>query len=183
MMDSPTAENLATRLAAGDAAAFEALFQAHFDRLRRYAYRFVSSWDDAEDIVHDVFLRVWDRRTELAGVGDFTAYLYTATRHQAVNRLRRRRVEDRWRGREERVASDDPSTALADSDSDSTTLAAALQAAIDELPPRQREVMLLRWRQRSYDEIGRALGISPKTVGIHLGRAFEYLRGRLPKLL
>lgn len=174
-----------SRIAAGDTTAFEAVFEAYYEPLRRFAQRLLDSREEAEDTVHDVFLRIWDRRAELAAVDDIGSYLYTSTRHTAINRLRRRRVEAQSRERltlaAEREEAGLPAEAeqlLADRE-----LAAALQQAIDALPPRQREVILLRWRQHSYDEIAKQLGISPKTVAAHLARALEHLRTTLPHLL
>ena len=61
--------------------------------------------------------------------------------------------------------------------------AAAIQRAVETLPRRQREVLLLRWqRQASYDEIAQTLGISPKTVAIHVGRAIQHLREMLAQV-
>lgn len=58
------------------------------------------------------------------------------------------------------------------------------RAQVDALPRRQREVILLRWHQQaSYDEIAKTLGISPKTVAIHLGHAFQRLRALLAQTL
>jgi RNA polymerase sigma-70 factor (ECF subfamily) len=58
--------------------------------------------------------------------------------------------------------------------------AAAIQRAVDSLPPRQREILQLRWqRQASYDKIAQALGISPKTVAVHISRALQHLREML----
>ncbi|MFZ5624128.1 MAG: sigma factor, partial [Gemmatimonadota bacterium] len=47
------------------AAAVERLFESHAERLRRYVFRYVRSWEVAQDLVHDLFLRLWDRREDL----------------------------------------------------------------------------------------------------------------------
>jgi RNA polymerase sigma-70 factor (ECF subfamily) len=61
--------------------------------------------------------------------------------------------------------------------------AAAIERAVDALSRRQREVLLLRWHQQaSYDEIAETLGISPKTVAIHVGRAIQRLRELLAQV-
>jgi RNA polymerase sigma-70 factor (ECF subfamily) len=62
-------------------------------------------------------------------------------------------------------------------------MATTIQRAVEALPRRQREVLLLRWQQQaSYDEIAETLGISPKTVAVHLGRALERLRELLAQV-
>src|SRR5690242_392109 len=82
------------------AAAFDRLFEAYFDRLRRFAYRYLRSWEEAEDVVHDVFVRLWARHDQLSSIADIEAYLYTATRNRAMSRLKHLALTDRWRAHE-----------------------------------------------------------------------------------
>lgn len=134
-------------------------------------------------MVHDVFLRLWVGRGELSSITDPSAYLYTASRNRCVSRLKHLSHENRFRTAESTRQHDTsgepltPERALARGE-----IAAALQRALDELTPRQREAILLQWRGRTYDEIGAALGISPKTVSVHLSRAFETMRELLAPL-
>lgn len=73
---------------------------------------------------------------------------------------------------EDRAQARDPDQELTDRET-----AAAIHQAVGTLPPRQRQVLLLRWQQQaSYDEIAASLGISAKTVAVHLGRAIQRLR-------
>jgi len=163
------------------AIAFRRLFEAHFDELYRFAYRYVQSAETAKDLVHEAFLRLWRQRLQVE-LGGPTArsYLYTIVRYQALDHLRRRRVEERWRREYVTPLVTEQGAALAaDPDQEFTAreTAAAIQQAVDALPPRQRQVLLLRWQQQaSYDEIAETLGISPKTVAIHIGRAIQRLR-------
>lgn len=171
-------------LAAGKRRAFESLFADWADRLVRYVHRYVGSREEAEDLVQDLFLRLWDRRAEFRRVGDLEAYLYTCARNRAVTHLRRRRVEAEWRTRvvdaetADAPAVPDPAAPLA-----AAELTAALQRAIDGLPRRQREVMLRYWRGERNVDIAAALGISPKTIGVHVNRAFKQLRDVLLRVL
>jgi RNA polymerase sigma-70 factor, ECF subfamily len=163
------------------AIAFRRLFELRFEELYRFAYHYVRSAETAKDLVHEAFLRLWRQRSQVE-LGGPTArsYLYTIVRYQALDHLRRRRVEERWRLEYATPLMTDQGTALAaDPDQEFTAreTAAAIQQAVDALPPRQRQVLLLRWQQQaSYDEIAETLGISPKTVAIHVGRAIQRLR-------
>lgn len=171
-------------LAAGEPRAYDELFGSYADRLLRYVRRYVLSTEAAEDVVQDLFLSVWDRRRELNQVRDLESYLYNAARNRALSHLRRRRVEAQWREREGKAAeaepmnSPDPMQPMA-----AAEMAAALQRAIDALPGRQREVMLRFWRGERNVEIAVALGISPKTIGVHLDRALRKLRELVPRFL
>ena len=166
---------------ASEAKAFRRLFELHFEELYRFAYRYVRSAETAKDLVQEAFLRLWRQRSQVDLDGPTArSYLYTIVRYQALDHLRRRRVEERWQRDYVAPHVTDQGAALAlDPDQEFTAreTAAAIQQAVDALPLRQRQVLLLRWQQQaSYDEIAETLGISPKTVAIHVGRAIQRLR-------
>lgn len=179
----------AARLAAGDAAAFEMLFARYFNRLRRYAYGYTRVWVEAEDLVHDVFLRLWHRRRWLGQVRALDAYVYRVTRNLSLNHVRRRAIEERWRvgeatGRAAACVEHTARPTVAEQELAAGERVAAIVRALDTLPPRQREVMLLRWRDgRSQEEIATRLGISKNTLEIHVTRAHKRLRKLLAGLL
>ena len=169
------------------ALAFRRLFELHFDELYRFGYRYVQSAETAKDLVQEAFLRLWRQRSQVELGGPAArSYLYTIVRYQALDHLRRRRVEDRWRREYGAPLVSDRGAALAaDPDQEFTgrEIAAAIQQAVDALPRRQRQVLLLRWQQQaSYDKIAETLGISPKTVAIHVGRAIQSLREMLAQV-
>lgn len=162
-------------------AAFQRLFELHFAELYRFAYRYVRLEESAKDLVGEAFLRLWRQREQVdLGGPAARSYLYTIVRYQALDHLRRRRVEERWRREYATPLVTQEGAALAaDPDQEFTAreTAAAVQQAVEGLPQRQRQVLLLRWqKQASYDEIAETLGISPKTVAIHIGRAIQRLR-------
>jgi RNA polymerase sigma-70 factor (family 1) len=173
------------QLAAGDAAAFKHLFDTYFDRLYRYAYRYLQSAEESQDLVHDVFLQIWRQRRRVGLEPDLRAYLYTTTRNQALNRLKHRKVEHRFLERRAAAIAAEAglgATPSLESELENLERSAALQRAIDTLPRRQREVLQLRWQSHlSYAEVAALLNISPKTVAIHVARAFEHLRQVLPR--
>jgi RNA polymerase sigma-70 factor, ECF subfamily len=169
------------------AAAFRRLFERHFAELYQFAYRYVRAEDTAQDLVHEAFLRLWRQREQVdLGGPAARSYLYTVVRYQALDHLRHRRVEERWRQEyaapsvleQNAVLAPDPDQELA-----AREIVAAVRHAVDALPLRQRQVIHLRWHQQaSYDQIAEALGISPRTVAIHIGRAIQRLREALTQL-
>ncbi len=156
------------------------LFQLHYAGLCRFAYRCVRSRAVAEELVQDVFLKVW--KQEQAGQsGRVTkGYLYQAVRNHALDHLRHKRVEEAWATRvrlepEAAEHKDSPDVVLQSED-----LAQAVREAVERLPERCRLVFLLRREQHlSYDEIAETLGISIKTVENQMGRALRHLKARL----
>ena len=162
----------------GDESAFEAMFRSYFDKLTAFAFSYVGSRDRAEDVVEDVFFNIWRARETWEVSGSLRAYLYTATRNQALNARKRLGLERRHL---EMVASQPPRRASpADAEMLGEEARAAAEQAIAGLPERCREIFLLhREHNLSYAEIAAATGVTTKTVENQLGRAVKLLREKL----
>jgi len=170
------------RIRAGDEAAFEQLFEAYFAALCDFAQSYVRDPDAAEELVQNVFLRVWQIRAEWQPDG-VTAYLFGACRNRALSQRRHERIVARF---EDRAAHEGLPIASGqapsdpDEDAQASELAEALRRAIHQLPERRRMVVILRWEHHlSHAEIAQVLGISVKTVETQFGRAIAVLRKRL----
>ena len=172
---------LVRRIREGDERALEIVFRSHFQGMAAFVERYVRSPDMAEELVQDIFLKIWTKRERLTEIESLKTYLYRAARNQALNHLRRLKLERRWQ--EEQALAGEPSTTFAaDEDASGQELAAVVQAAIERLPPRCREVFLLsRDGGLTYAEIATTLEISVKTVETQMGRALKALRGAVPK--
>ncbi len=185
MNDDIAGAGVPESVAPGDAVAFAQVYRAYLSPLCRFVYSYVKSWETAKDIVEEVFLQVWTRLHTLESSGSLKAYLYTTARNHAIKHLRHEQVKARHRLSYHTVDGSGAEAQLAPEAHEwvaSAELAAMLQRAIDDLPPRQREVILLKWkRQATHEEIAETLGISPKTVTEHFRRAVEYLRRVLPR--
>ena len=136
---------------------------------------------DSEEIVQDVMLGLWSGRHKLAPELSLGAYLFRATRNRALNHLRHQKVQQRavpMLQREEAVA------ATEDRGLVEREIQLALQSAMNELPPRCREVFELSRNQGlSYAEIAHALDISVKTVETQMSKALRVLRDRLARFI
>ena len=172
---------LIARIRAGDERAFEELFRRYYRELCRYAARFDATTGTPEEIVQEVFFRVWRNREQLLEVKTFSSYLYTAVRNQAFNRRKREQTAARWReAKEVEVQADPVGAPAADEEVRAAELAAAIERAIEQLPPRCRQVFLLHRREhRTCPEIAEMLQIAPKTVEVHIGNALKQLRAAL----
>ena len=163
-----------------DRDAFEAVFRAHYDGLVRFATRLVRSQAEAEELVHDVLLKVWMRRAHLAPTDELKTYLFRSTYNHALNHLRRRKVEHNWR---QQLPSQEAIAPPSSSDDDIHRIETAVRRAIDDLPDRCKEIFLLsRESGLSYGAIAETLGISVKTVETQMGRALKALRAALEPL-
>jgi RNA polymerase sigma-70 factor (family 1) len=171
------------RIQAGDPDAFAAIFRTYYDRLCGFARRYVDSGDEAEELVEDVFVCIWQQRQTCRGCTSLKSYLYASVRNRALKLLRHEGIAQRtveWALREQRslgVAAPPPSV---DEEVHAYELARLAQHAIDRLPERSRQAFLLhRQEGLSYSEIALRMGISVKTVENHLIRAVKALREQL----
>ena len=168
---------LLTRLTAGDQAAFDAIFRAHYAHLVGFAQGFLRDRSAAEDVAQEVMLELWRRRGDVAITESLRAYLLRATRNRALNQLRHANVQKRA---EPHLMGEDSVSATGESELVAGEVKDAIVAAIAELPPGCREVFeMSRGRGLRYAEIATALGISVKTVESQMGKALRHLRMRL----
>ncbi|MBX6332613.1 MAG: RNA polymerase sigma-70 factor [Gemmatimonadaceae bacterium] len=172
---------LISLLRMGDEAAFEQLFRRYYRELRIYAARLDPTDGSAEEIVQDVFFRIWLNRERLPHMQSLAGYLHVAVRNSALNRHAQARHARRWRGAKLLAMQDRPTAApAADEEVQSAELARAIERAIAKLPPRCRQAFLLRRQQQMRStEIAHVMQISPKTVDIHIGLALKALRKAL----
>ena len=178
MPPEPPVRELFLRVRQGDHAAFEQLFKRFYASLADYALRFVESRDAAEDVVQEVFLKLWEIRRRLPDADSAGAYLHRAVRNRSLNHLRRRRLWLKWQQESPSEADATP----ADRSTEEAELTDLVRRAVKDLPPRTREVFLLSRDQcLTYPEIAATLSISVKTVETLMGRALKALRQRLRK--
>jgi RNA polymerase sigma-70 factor (ECF subfamily) len=174
---------LVAQVRAGDEAAFESLFRRYAVRLLNLAYPLVGSKDDAEDVVQEVFAKLWMARERWELRGALIAYLMLATRNVIRDGAKHDRVVAGHRTTVLEHSQTDGSRATCgpDDELEARETAAAIQTAIAALAPQRRAVCTLRWTKgMSYAEIAKTLNLAPKTVERHLALAYKELCGRVP---
>lgn len=156
---------------------YEDLFTAHFWGLVRLAT--VLGADDAEDVVQDAFVRLHRRRRALRDQNAALAYLRSTVCNACRSRLRHLRMARR---RHAQLAPQGQAGS-AEHDVVHREDVRALLAAVEDLPARQREVLVLRyWLDLSERDTAETLGIAPGTVKAHCARAIAALGNRLKDL-
>jgi RNA polymerase sigma-70 factor, ECF subfamily len=155
------------------------MFRAYKNDIGAFVESCVRSRAGAEEVVQDLFLRIWAQRELWEVPGPLRTYLFRAARNRAVSYLRHERVELAFRDRtiaEVKLAAV-PST---DDVAVARVMRDEIEAAIDALPGRCREVFrLARYHHLTYAEVAAVLDLSVKTVEVHMGRALVALRKRL----
>lgn len=174
---------LVDRVRNGDESAFETIFRGYFQSLLTFAQGYVHSRALAEELVQEVFLRIWANRADWVVETSVRAYLFGAVRNRALNQLDRDRVDHRWRLRavgDESGMSVSGRIAGPEQEVIANEIGAAVRVAIDALPERARMAATLRWREGlRYAEIADAMGISRKGVENQLARVAKILRDKL----
>jgi RNA polymerase sigma-70 factor (ECF subfamily) len=169
----------------GVLATFEQVFHSNWDPLCQYAFYYLRSTDDAEEVVQRVFARIWENRVDWSVRGSLQDYLYLATRNASFDHLRHDSVARRWR--ERRVAEMMGSSPGSHAQADALVLAGEFEATIErafaDLPAKRRRICELRLSAgMSYSQIATLLNVSPKTVETQIARGLKYLRSRLADL-
>ena len=160
------------RLKEGDERAFDALFRHYGVLVYRFAFGYLKSRPAAEEIVQECFIKIWEKRTELRDDVPLKGYLFTTAHHAILNELRRDQHQQQLAGQ---VAATGPVSVA--NEAEYQEMEALYLAALDKLPPRQREAfMLSRQQGLSYSEIAERQGISTKTVEAHIVQALKTLR-------
>ncbi len=166
-------------IAAGDRTAFEALFRLHYRALCAFAMGYLKDADQAEDLVQDLFFRLWLDRGKVTITTSAKAYLYASVRNRCLNAVK---AGSRLRVLNEEVhdrPQDDDRT-----EDEHTERIARVQAAVEALPEERRKVFKLsRYEGLKYHEIAERLGISVKTVENQMGSALKTLRTELKDLM
>ena len=159
----------------GDEQAFASLFNKHWSPLFSLAYRLLRSYDDAQDIIQNVYISIWERREELVFTHSIEHYLLQATRFQALKKLNNILGDPQSldRVREDFLPVFDAiSDRLVERD-----LYKEIDGVLETLPVRTKEIFLLSRRQHlTITEIAERLGISEKTVRNQLHLALKALR-------
>lgn len=175
--DSAYERALFTRVTAGDEAAFREIFNRYKEPFYATALKMTHCGDTAEEIVQNVFVSLWVRRSGLAGVESPSAYLFASLYHDIYRHFREQAMQRKLKQQvfaRTSFAENPTEESLSYKECEST-----LQHVIGQLPPQQQLVYRLsRQDGLSRDEIARQLDISPNTVKNHLLRALKYIRER-----
>ena len=162
---------------------FKVVFETFYPQLLRFAKEYVGDRFEAENILQDVFLRLWEKRVSLSADINLPAYLLTMVKNQCMDFLRHRQVVERltvdWETVQAREASFNyyAVSRFDPEQMDVEALERLVENAVNQLPEQCRKAFeLSRYDGLKYKEIADKMDISVKTVETHISHALKILR-------
>ncbi|MDB5086383.1 MAG: polymerase sigma-70 factor [Mucilaginibacter sp.] len=165
----------------GNERAFEKVFREYFKSLHAYAYIFIKDDEQAEEIVQNIFCRIWEKREQLKTDGSLKAYLYRSIHNESVNYLKHQKTRAAF---QLHYSNEDQTTGEASEKIMAAELDGHIQKALNELPLQCRIIFQLsRFENLKYKQIADQLNLSVKTVESQMGKALKVLRLKLAEFL
>lgn len=147
----------------GNERAFEEIFMAYHQQLAAYVMMLTESRELSEEIIQDVFIKIWNGRENIHQIGKFTAYLFILTRNYTLNALRKIAVErERALNYTKLVANDEVQADIEQQLEPDFHL--LIDKAVVQLPPQQKKVFVLRMQGLKNQQIASEMQISPASV-------------------
>ena len=174
-------KDLLHRLVTGDEGAFHILYEKYAPSLIGFAAARLSSLEDARDIIHDLFVWLWEERAHLVITHSIKAFLFAAIRYRIIDHIRRNSTRREYVQKLQSLQ--DEAQSGIEQVVDGKDLYSAIEQAVDQLPARVKLIYRLsRDQHRTIAEIAEELQLSPQTVKNQLTTALSHLRSFVSKL-
>jgi RNA polymerase sigma-70 factor (ECF subfamily) len=162
----------------GDHHSFKILYQKYAPKLYGFSKRYLNSNDEAEEIVQEVFLRLWEKRQNIDENQSFSSYIIQAAKHKIFNGFRKKVNEQAYL--DFLMHADQSSSNFTDLEVDYREIKQKAENAISNMPPKRQEIFRLsRESGLKNREIADKLHISIKTVENQMSQALKFLREEL----
>lgn len=161
-----------------DRAGFDQIYLDHYPALFRYAYTMVNESSTAEELIHNIFLKLLEKNEPLRVHTSLKAYLYRSVNNECLNYIKHQKIKVKFEVEAYNARSDKTQSPLAHLQY--RELEERVRKAINELPEQCRTIFQLsRFEDLKYTEIAAQLGLSVKTVETQMSRALKKLRVQL----
>ncbi len=165
----------------GNEAAFEQVFHAYYKALVGYARTILKDSDDAEDMVQQVFITVWEKRSAMEIHTSLRSLLYRAVHNACLNRIKQQQVRS---GYAKEVIQLHRESGATEDRMQQKELQKKIEQAMEHLPEQCSKIFKMsRFEQLKYQEIADQLGLSIKTVENQMGKALKVMREQLKDYL
>ena len=178
--DFQTEQEMIASLRKGSLTAFESLFESYSQKLYRFSYSYLKSETEAEDVVQEVFLKLWENRSGLKTGTSFQSYLFTIAYNSIRKSFNKKALKEKFTSEIfTSLSLENPSL---ETNPDFETLLLKLDRLIDQMPIRRKEIFLKRKKEgKAVKDIAKEMDISPKTVENQITEAMNYLKKEFDK--
>ncbi|RZJ20495.1 MAG: sigma-70 family RNA polymerase sigma factor [Acinetobacter sp.] len=157
-------QDILKAIAKGELKAFSQFFYAHHQQIGQYVFSITKSHEISEEIVQDVFLKLWEQRENLPAIMNIKAYLFTITKNQTLNAIRKFANEQKKKRQwEQEVVLKEESESGAKEEL-THQIEEVFEHAVSCLPPQQQKVFLLRQQGLKNAQIALKMDISPNSA-------------------
>ncbi|MGD9557439.1 MAG: RNA polymerase sigma-70 factor [Mangrovibacterium sp.] len=178
MKHKPNLDKVLSELTDNNQSALEELFNYYYPRLYSFSKAFLKSEDGIDDILQEVFVKIWKKRNNITNADTFNSYIFTIARNLLLNELRSRLNNQKIKDKIFRSAVGKEYLSFETTEFDE--LAREMESLIEQLPPRQKEIFKLsRIEGLSHKEIAEKLSITVKTVEYHIRLAITDIKEKL----
>lgn len=168
---------LVEKLRRGDLEAFDQVFKKYGDRLFGFALSYLKSKEDAEGLVQDVFLKVWENRKNLKKESSLKSYLFTIAYHDMCKLFRKKQIHEKFL--EERGTAENMTVNM-EEQLEYKAILEQVDQLIDKLPQKQRIIFTKSRKEgKSTKEIAVEMNLAPGTVDNQISAALKFLRKNL----
>ena len=179
MKDVKTNRELLLLLKEGNMVAFDAIYKQYCKRLYGFVIRYVKQEADAEEIVQEVFIKIWENRDKIDVYSSFESYLFTISYNSAISLLRKRVQEKKYLEHLTSLQEIESGFELTD-EIHFNELNDTIKYLLNKLTPRQKEIFQLsREEGLTHEEIAKKLGISVSTVKNHIVSVLRFLKSNI----
>jgi RNA polymerase sigma-70 factor (ECF subfamily) len=167
----------------GDMPAFNAIYNKYCYKLHEFVFMYLKQEEDAEEIVQEVFIKIWESRGKIDVYASFESFLFTIAYNATISLLRKRVSENKSREYLKSLQPIDTAEQVID-EIQFKELNQKVQSLLEQLTPRQKEIYLLsREEGLTHKEIAQKLNISENTVNNHLVTTLKYLKSHIDSSL
>ena len=180
-MISPSTDNekkLLLLIKKSDEVAFKKIYELYSNRLSGYLFKLLKSEILVQEVLQDVFLRIWNNRQNIDAEKSFRSYLFRIAENLVYDLFRKAALDRKLKA--EIISNSCQYYEHVEEQMFTKENLHLLQNAIDALPPQRRQVFrLCKIEGKSYDEVSKLLGISASTISDHIVKATKFLKAYL----
>jgi len=172
-------KDLLLLLKEGDMVAFYHIYERYCKRLYGFVLRYIKQEQDAEEIVQEVFIKIWEARDKIDVYSSFESFIFTIAYNSTISMFRKKTKEKKYMEHLRSLQQVEKAPDLTD-EIHFNELNDQVQTLLNELTPRQKEIFQLsREEGLSHEEIAKKLDITVNTVKKHMANTLAFLKSHL----